>query len=96
MELELTDLLDVVDSYRIDDHVATAVGPPDDKGHIALFNRARVKAEDAGTINVGQVPKSIDDEDPETWGTAPEQQAAVRAAIASIGPPAGPVIQSGT
>jgi hypothetical protein len=87
LELELSDLLDVVHSYRIDDQLVTAVSHPSGRnGEYHGFSRARIKSETGGAT----VPRSIDDEDPETWGTAPEQQAAQRAVMAMAGPPAPP------
>jgi hypothetical protein len=84
--LDLPDLLDVVHSYQVDDQVPTVISPPDKDGNCAIFSRGRAKNEH----QVSAVPKSIDDEDRETWGTAPEQQAAQRNLMASVGAPAGP------
>lgn len=88
MSLDLPDLLDVLTSYQVDDRVIASVAPPDKDGNAALFSRGRVKDDLDSNATAQAVPKSIDDEDPETWGTAPEQQAAQRAVMAMAGPPA--------
>jgi hypothetical protein len=86
LDLAVDDLLDVLTSYRIDDHVPTATSQPSgEKGEWHTYSRAHVKRE-MGSAN----PPSIDEQDPETWGTAPEQVAAQQRLMASIGPPAPP------
>lgn len=85
MGLDLSDLLDVAHSYRVDDQTVTATVMGERETQ--LFNRARVKSEHPESQ---PVPRSIDDEDRETWGVHPEQQAATRAVMVMVGPPAAP------
>jgi glucose dehydrogenase len=89
MELDFDRLCPVLHSYRVDDQTVTAVVETD-KG-AEVFTRRRVRGDLTPAAGVGQVPRSIDEQDRETWGTTPEQQAQQRAVMAMMGPPAQPV-----
>jgi hypothetical protein len=88
LDLDLADALDVVTHLMVDDQIPyTTVQVADDK--VELYHRARVRADLEEKLDGLDGTDDVGRADPETWGTGPEQQAALSALMAQVGPPAG-------
>lgn len=90
LDLPLDRFCSVLYSYQVDDRVVTTtLQVAEDRSD--LYSRGRARAEHEKGRTAGSTPaRSIDEQDRETWGTTPEQQAAQRAVMGMAGPPAGP------
>lgn len=88
LDLQVSDMLDVIHHLMIEDLVPHAtVQVADDR--VELQHRARVRETVEELLDGTVTPDSIAGADPETWGTSPEQQAALASAMAQFGPQSG-------
>jgi hypothetical protein len=87
LELELSDMLDVLYHLMVEDEVPHAkVQVSDDR--VELYHRARVRADIDEQLDGATPPEGLGD--PETWGTLPEHQSAMQSMMAFAGAPAPP------
>jgi hypothetical protein len=90
LALPAADMLDVIHHLLVDDQMVTAsVQVADDR--VDLYSRAKVRAdlEDRLDEAAPDMTGSPADADRATWGTGGQQQAALAALFAQVGPPAG-------